>query len=99
MPARLTLVIVVIVLTASALLGLRHHRLELARQIAVLRAQMDEDRRVIWDAQSRLAAGVSPQTLREAAARRRLELEPVVPAEATSDDRIGPVVQADAAYP
>jgi hypothetical protein len=80
--AKLTVVILAIVLTAAALLALRQQRYELGHQMVETTRRIDQARRELWEVRTHLAARVNPHTLNQAIAQAQLKLETLVPLDA-----------------
>ena len=60
---RLLVLVVTLGLTASAVLEIRHRRLELLHAMAVLHLDMDRHRRAAWELQHRVSRATSPAEL------------------------------------
>ncbi len=77
--SKLVVILVAAVAIGAAQLDLRHQRLEAMHDMAQLHVGMDAARRQMWDLQVRIASHTQPDTLREAIARARLDLQPIDP--------------------
>jgi hypothetical protein len=62
-----------------ALLALRHQRLSMMHEMAMIHAQMNQSRQKMWDLQVRIADKVEPPKLAKAILRAKLKLEPAAP--------------------
>lgn len=77
--AKLTLVILLAACIGASLLALRHQRLALAGDIADYHSRINAARQTTWDHQVRIHRMLQPAQLRQAIARRQLELVPLIP--------------------
>ncbi len=68
----------------AGLLALRHQRLTMKNEMALLHREMDQTRRETWDLQIRIAERSSPVALRDAILRTGIELEPLAPTDVTT---------------
>jgi hypothetical protein len=62
-----------------ALLALRHQRLSMMHEMAMIHARMNQSRQKMWDLQVRIADKVEPPKLAKAILRAKLKLEPAAP--------------------
>ncbi|MCC6682811.1 MAG: hypothetical protein IT445_18075 [Phycisphaeraceae bacterium] len=76
---KLAVILVLSAVIAATLLHLRQQRLLLMNQMADFQQQMDDNREQTWDLQVRIHQRLTPDQLREAIARRQLDLAPMVP--------------------
>ena len=97
---RLLVLVIAMGLTASAVLELRHRRLEVLHAMAVLHTDMDRHRRAAWELQNRISEATSPAAL-QAALRPHHRVEEAAGGEqdagpAAGDDGFEPIPQAGA---
>ena len=95
---RLLVLVVAMGLTASAVLELRHRRLEVLHAIAVLHTDMDRHRRAAWELQGRISEATSPAALQAALGppRARVAADAGGPTPEAGDAGFEPIPQAGA---
>ena len=79
MYSKVLVVMLLAVLTASALLTLRQRRIEINHDVAKLHGQIREARYDLWNVQTSIAEHLNPRLMRASIVRAELELEPIVP--------------------
>jgi len=64
---------------AAVILTLRHQRYETMHEMAMIHRQIDISRQNLWDRQTRIAAELKPELMRQTIEDARLKLIPVAP--------------------